>query len=173
MYAKWTMSPAGYFIGVVEVNNKHYYASGRTSNILERNIKATVYNKERISQSQVHLEQKPSDEIDITYASNMFKAKYVYPKNKTNNANNQMAATKNTIYKKPTPEKQHITEIDEKTNELIVYEVVEIARYKLKNIKPEAMEKQPKPKSYLQETTEKQPEPKFYLNEEQKIEEEE
>ena len=163
MYAKWTMSPAGYFIGVVEVNNKHYYASGRTSNILERNIKATVYNKERISQSQVHLEQKPSDEIDITYASNMFKSKYVFAKNKTSNVNNEMAATKKTIYRMPTPEKQHITEIDEKTNELIVYEVVEIARYKLKNIKPEKIKEQPVPKLFLQEITEKQPEPKFYL----------
>lgn len=165
MYAKWTMSPAGYFIGVVEVNNKHYYASGRTANILERNIKATVYNKERISQSQVHLEQKPSDEIDITYASNIFKAKFVYPKNKANAVNNEITATKNTIYKKPTPEKQHITEIDEKTNELIVYEVVEIARYKLKNIKPEKIKEQPVPKLFLQEITEKQPEPKFYLGE--------
>lgn len=171
MYAKWTMSPAGYFIGVVEVNNKHYYASGRTSNILEKNIKATVYNKERISQSQVHLEQNPSDEIDITYASNMFKAKYVYPKNKTNNANNQMAATKKTIYRIPKPEKQHITEIDKKTNELIVYEVVEIARYKLKNIKQETIKEQPIPKIQLQESTEKQWPPEVYLNEKQEEEE--
>lgn len=171
MYAKWTMSPAGYFIGVVEVNNKHYYASGRTANILERNIKATVYNKERISQSQVHLEQKPSDEIDITYASNMFKSKYVFAKNKTNVANKEMAATKKTIYRIPVPEKQHITEIDEKTNELIVYEVVEIARYKLKNIKQETIKEQQVPKLQLQETTEKPSLPEFYLNEKQEEEE--
>lgn len=171
MYAKWTMSPAGYFIGVVEVNNKHYYASGRTANILERNIKATVYNKERISQSQVHLEQKPSDEIDITYASNMFKSKYVFAKNKTSIANKEMAATKKTIYRIPVPEKQHITEIDEKTNELIVYEVVEIARYKLKNIKQETIKERPTPKVYLQEPTEEQSAPEFYLNEKQEEEE--
>lgn len=33
MYAKWTLAPSGFYIGVVVFNNKHYYSYGRTANL--------------------------------------------------------------------------------------------------------------------------------------------
>ena len=128
MYAKWIKGPAGYYIAHLQVGNKNYYASGRTADICERNIKATAYAKERISQRQVHLEQSPSEELDTQFASNAFKRKFLTPKD------TKVKVTKvGTIITTPKPQYEHVSEIDPKTGELVVYEIREIARYKMKN----------------------------------------
>lgn len=127
MYAKWALAPSGYYIGVVEFNNKHYYASGRTADQLEKNIKRQMYIQEHVSNSQVHLEHQRSDEIDISFASRIFVGRYVKAK-----AGRPVVATKTKIITPPKPVLEHLTETI--GDELVVYELREVARYKLHEV---------------------------------------
>ena len=124
MYVKWTIAPSGFCIGVANVNNKHYYSYGRNADHLEKNIKTRLYYEERISQKQVHLEQHMSPEIDLQYAEKIFVSKYVKAK-----PNAQPAVVKNTIMQAPKPPVEYTCE--EKDSEMIVYELKEVARYKI------------------------------------------
>lgn len=128
MYAEWMLAPSGYYVAVLKVGNKHYYASGRTSDILEKNIKATGYMKERISQSQIHLAQNRSEEIDLQYASKMFISKYCKPRD----GRPATIIRNNTLQKTPEPVYEHITEVDRATGELVVYKLIEVSRFKLR-----------------------------------------
>ena len=127
MYAKWTLAPSGFYIGVVVFNNKHYYSYGRTANHLESNIKTRLYQMERVSQTQVHLEQQMSDEIDLTYATNIFKSKYVKAR-----PNAQPVVANNKLMSALKPPVEYLCE--QKDGEMIVYEVKEVARYKVHKI---------------------------------------
>jgi len=127
MYAKWALAPSGYYIGVIEFNNKHYYASGRTPDKLEHNMKRQMYMAEHVSNTQVHLEQSRSDEIDISYASKIFVGRYVKPK-----PGRPVIATKTKIITPPKPVLEHLTEMI--GDELVVYELREVARYKLHEV---------------------------------------
>ena len=140
MYAKWTMAPSGYYIGVIEFNNGHYYSYGRTADHLEKNMKVHMYQKQRISASQVHLEQTMSDAIDLQYANPKFIARYVRPK-----MNRQPIMVNKVIMTPPAPvtpeepkqeevqkDKEYVTDIDTEKNEMVVYELKEVARYKLR-----------------------------------------
>lgn len=124
MYIKWAQAPSGFYICVVEFNNKHYYASGRTADILEKNIKRTLYMQERVSARQIHLEQSKSDEIDLTYASKMFMSKFVKAK-----PGARPVVVNKTLIAPPKPQLEYITEQD--GNEMVIYELREVARYKL------------------------------------------
>jgi hypothetical protein len=124
MYIKWALAPSGYYICVAEFNNKHYYASGRTVDILEKNIKRTLYMQERVSATQVHLEQTKSEQIDLQYASKMFMAKFVRVK-----PGARPTVVNKTLIAAPKPQYEYITEQD--GNEMVVYELREVARYKL------------------------------------------
>ena len=130
MYAKWMRAPSGYYIGVIEFNNGHYYSHGRTADHLETNLKFHMYQKCRISQSQVHLEQSPSESIDLQYAHPKFISAYVKPK--ANKGTNEPVIIKNKIVQPPKMELEHISEIDKNTGELVIYELKEIARYKMR-----------------------------------------
>lgn len=142
MYAKWTMAPSGNYIGVIEFNNRHYYSYGRTADHLERNMKVHMYQKERIGASQVHLEQQMSDQIDLRYATQKFISRYVKPKmnRRPIMVNKVIMATPEPQEEKKeevietinTKEKEYVTEMDKDTNEMVVYELKEVARYKLK-----------------------------------------
>ena len=145
MYAKWTMAPSGYYIGVIEFNNGHYYSYGRTADHLEKNMKVHMYQKQRISATQVHLEQTMSDAIDLQYAHPKFIARYVRPK-----MNRQPIMVNKVLMTPPTPvtpeepkqeepkqeetqkDKEYVTDIDIEKNEMVVYELKEVARYKLR-----------------------------------------
>ena len=127
MYVKWTIAPSGFCIGVAEINNKHYYSYGRTADHLEKNIKTRLYQKEHISQTQVHLEQQMSPEIDLRWAEKIFITKYVKAK-----TNAQPVFVKNTIMQAPKPQVEYICE--EKNGEMVVYEMKEVARYKVHKI---------------------------------------
>lgn len=143
MYAKWTMAPSGNYIGVIEFNNRHYYSYGRTADHLEKNIKVHMYQKERIAASQVHLEQQMSDQIDLRYATQKFVSRYV--KAKINRrpimVNRVLMATPEPQEEKKeeavvetinTKEKEYVTDVDVEKNEMVVYELKEVARYKLR-----------------------------------------
>ena len=124
MFVKWTLAPSGFYIGVAEVNNKHYYASGRTPDLLEKNMKRNLYLEEHISNSYVHLEQTKSDAIDLQYASKIFIGRYVKikPEQKPVVINKVLTAP-------PKPQYEYATE--QEGDELVVYELHEVARYKL------------------------------------------
>lgn len=124
MYAKWALAPSGYYIGVIVFNNKHYYSHGRTVDHLEKNLKWTMYQKERVSATQVHLEQQRSEEIDLQYATKLFMTKYVKAK-----PNAQPIIVNKTLMEAPKPPVEYICE--EKDGEMIIYEMKEIQRYKL------------------------------------------
>lgn len=124
MYVKWTIAPSGFCIGVAEFNNKHYYCYGRNSNHLEKNIKTRLYQKEHISTTQVHLEHERSDEIDLQYADPKFITRFVRPKP---NAQPVMIGKK--IMAEPKPQVEYICE--EHDGEMVVYEMKEVARYKV------------------------------------------
>lgn len=133
MYAEWMLAPSGYYIALLKVGNKHYYASGRNADILERNIKSTGYLKERISQSQIHLAQSKSEQIDLQYASKMFISKYCKARDERPNT----VIRHNTIQKTPEPIYEHVTEIDKNTGELVVYKLIEVSRFKLRQTETE------------------------------------
>lgn len=124
MYIKWAQAPSGFYICGVEFNNKHYYASGRTADILEKNIKRSLYMAERVSARQVHLEQSKSDEIDLTYASKMFMSKFVKPK-----PGARPVVVNKTLIAPPKPQYEYCTE--QVGDEMVVYELHEVARYKI------------------------------------------
>jgi hypothetical protein len=129
MYAEWMLAPSGYYIGLLKVGNKHYYASGRTADHLERNMKFSAYQNERISASQVHLAHEKSDSIDISKASKMFYSKYIKAKEGTGT---KTIVTKTHVVNEPKPVFEHITEIDKDTGELVVYKLIEVSRFKLR-----------------------------------------
>ena len=133
MYVKWTMAPSGNFIGVAFVNNRHYYSYGRTADHLEKNMRTQLYQAERFPTSSVHLEQERSQEIDLQYASKMFVSKYVKvkPNRQPIIVNKKLIATPETK-EEPKTNSGYIHEIDKATNELVIYELKEVARYKLR-----------------------------------------
>jgi hypothetical protein len=65
------------YVGWCEYGNGHYFSSGRTLDILMRNMKTQMYQKKRVSAAQVILDSKPSDTSDcpVQYMSNMFRGR--------------------------------------------------------------------------------------------------
>lgn len=65
------------YVGWCEYENGHYFTSGRTLDILVRNMKVQMYQKKRVSGAQIMLDSKPSDSSDcpVQYMSNMFRGK--------------------------------------------------------------------------------------------------
>lgn len=147
MFAKWTLNKnSGYYIGLIVYNNKHYYASGRTVDLLEKNMKACMYAKERIPASEVHLEYQMSNSIDLSFANKIFYGMFCKVKPNKRTERERVRTIKQLEQleqqeqepKKEKPkvkEPEYITEVDEKTNELVVYEIKEIQRYKLRTAK--------------------------------------
>ena len=78
MFVDWYKNPAnGRYIGVVCIQNKHYYASGDTLTALNHNIKQNLW-KAGISSKWVRLSPNESkDGIDLTWASPAFTTKWV------------------------------------------------------------------------------------------------
>ena len=124
MYVKWTLAPSGFYIGVVEFNNKHYYASGRTTDLLEKNMKRSLYIAERVSATQVHLEHSKSESLDLQYASRVFMSKFVKSKKGA-----QPAVVNKTIVTPPKPQVEYVCE--QHGDEMVVFEMKEVARYKV------------------------------------------
>lgn len=134
MYAEWMLAPSGYYIGLLKVGNKHYYSSGRTADHLERNLKFSAYQNERISATQVHLAHEKSDSIDISKASKMFYSKYIKAREGTGT---KTIVTKTHVINEPKPVFEHITEIDKTTGELVIYKLIEVNRFKLRKTEVE------------------------------------
>lgn len=146
MYAKWMRAPSGYYVAVLEYNNGHYYSYGRTADHLEKNIKVHLYQKCRVPNSMVHLEQQMSPSIDMRYATQKFISRYFkkrdngpviqvpLPPLESYNHQEIEAKLQEKIKENEveTKEKEYVTEIDKDTNEMVVYELKEVARYKLK-----------------------------------------
>ena len=75
---KFCRSPKSEYVGWVEYENGHYFSSGRTLDVLMKNIKFSLYQKKRISSRSVILDSKPSGQSDcpVQYMSNMFRGKH-------------------------------------------------------------------------------------------------
>lgn len=75
---KFCRGPKSEYIGWAEYENGHYFSSGRTLDILMKNIKLALYQKKRISSRSVILDSKPSEQSDcpVQYMSNMFRGKH-------------------------------------------------------------------------------------------------
>ena len=65
------------YVGWCEYENGHYFTSGRTLDILMRNMKIQLSQKKRVPGAQIVLDSKPSDSSDcpVQYMSNMFRAR--------------------------------------------------------------------------------------------------
>lgn len=144
MFAKWTLNKeSGYYLGLIVYDNKHYYASGRTVDLLEKNMKACMYNKEHIPTNEVHLEYEMSPSIDLSFANKIFYGMFCKPKPNKRTERERVRTIKmmekqeRRKYQKRKQEEEkepeYIQEIDEKTNELVVYEIKEVKRYKLRH----------------------------------------
>lgn len=136
MYCKWSVAPSGYCIGVAEINNKHYYCYGRNADHLEKNLKQRLYQKEGVSQTQVHLEQSMSTEIDLRWATKIFLAKFVRrrPNRDPVFVDKKIIAAPVEITKEPegiSVDSEYVCE--EKDGFMIIYKLEEIKRYKLHN----------------------------------------
>lgn len=74
---EWMRNPKnGRLIGHIFIRNMHLYSSGRNLNMLDRNIKQQGA-KYKIPASLLRLAFQPSESIDLTYATNVFLARYV------------------------------------------------------------------------------------------------
>lgn len=80
--------------------------------------------QERVSARQIHLEQTKSDEIDLTYATQIFISKFVKPK-----PGARPVVVDKTLIAPPKPQYEYCTE--QVGDEMVVYELHEVARYKL------------------------------------------
>lgn len=82
MFIDWYKNPSnGRYIGVVCIENKHYYASGDTLTRLNHNIKQNLW-KAGISSKWVRLSPNESkDGIDLTWADPKFITKWVVSTN--------------------------------------------------------------------------------------------
>lgn len=129
MYAEWMLAPSGYYVGLLKIGNKYCYASGRTTRLLERNMKFAAYHNEGVSARQVHLAYKRSESIDTSKVSKMFYSKYIKAKG---DSNKKVTVTKTHTIKEQKPMVEHITEIDRATGELVVYKLIEVSRFKLR-----------------------------------------
>lgn len=78
MFVEWYKNPSnGRYIGVVCIQNRHYYASGDTLSRLNHNIKQNLW-KAGISSKWVRLSPNESkDGIDMTWADPKFITKWV------------------------------------------------------------------------------------------------
>lgn len=68
----------GIWVGWAEYENGTYFSSGRTLDLLDRNIKNNLYNAKRIPSTQIYMYSKPSElsEVPTEKMTRMFRTKY-------------------------------------------------------------------------------------------------
>lgn len=123
-YIEFARGPNNW-VGMVNYNDGHEFASGRTMDKLVFNMKARLYSYHKVSGYQVMLDTKQTNYDEFIekyskYMTTMFRTKYAKPSVEV------LTAPK--IAPKPVVH-EHITEMV--GDEMVVYELREIARYKL------------------------------------------
>lgn len=107
------------YVGWCEYENGHYFSSGRTLDILMKNIKLRLYQKKGISGRSVILDSKPSEQADcpVQYMSTMFRGKH----------------WKDVVAEQPTEQFDYYEQV-EVNGVLEIYGIrkVKVAEYKLK-----------------------------------------
>lgn len=68
----------GIWVGWAEYENGAYFSSGRTLDLLDRNIKNKLYNAKRVPSTQIYMYSKPSElsEVPTEKMTRMFHTKY-------------------------------------------------------------------------------------------------
>lgn len=68
----------GIWVGWAEYENGTYFSSGRTLDLLDRNIKNNLYNAKRVPSTQIYMYSKPSElsEVPTEKMTRMFRTKY-------------------------------------------------------------------------------------------------
>lgn len=150
---KFCRAPSGLWCGVVEYNGGHIFSAGRTLDDLLKRIKNHTHAVTRgeLRCAQIYLDTKQHDPYEFAklfkvFMSQMFVAKYwsakdpkkeiepdtyrKYYKQKDNDESIKPIEVKPVIRKSKRDE--HITEMD--GNEIVVYKLVEVARYKLHTV---------------------------------------
>lgn len=134
---KFCKGPQKIWVGVTEYNGGHEFATGRTLDMLVKHLKNNMSVKHGVSARQAVLDTKQMDAYEFEklykpFMTPIFKGRYWVDKNKgeyTELATTQPA----TLALPPRPQTkkagEYITEID--GEELVVYELREVARYKL------------------------------------------
>ena len=136
---KFCKGPKGLWIGVTEYNGGHEFATGRTLDMLVKHMKANMSVRHNVSARQVILDTKQTDAYEFgklynPFMSPIFKGRYWVDKNKGEfqepKAGNGPVVV---AYPKPTKKSgEYITETQ--GQELVVYELREVARYKLHGV---------------------------------------
>ena len=151
---KFCRAPSGLWCGVVEYNGGHIFSAGRTLDDLLKRIKNHTHTVTRgeLRCAQIYLDTKQHDPYEFAklykvFMSTMFVSKYwsskdpkkeVEPESyrryyKSKDDTDTKPIEVKPIEVKPIVRKskrdEHITEMD--GNEIVVYKLVEVARYKL------------------------------------------
>lgn len=136
---KFCKGPKGLWIGVTEYNGGHEFATGRTLDDLMKHIKFCMSRKHNVSARQCILDTKQTDTYEFgklynPFMSPIFKGRYWVDKNKGEFSESETVNQPVVVaYPKPTKKSgEYITETQ--GQELVVYELREVARYKLHGV---------------------------------------
>ena len=136
---KFCKGPKGLWIGVTEYNGGHEFATGRTLDMLVKHMKMNMCSRHSVSARQIILDTKQTDAYEFEklykpFMSSIFKGRYWVDKNK-GEFQEPKADTEPVVVAYPKPTKksgEYITETQ--GQELVVYELREVARYKLHGV---------------------------------------
>lgn len=129
---KFCRAPSGNWVGVVEYQGGHIFSAGRTLDDLLKRMKNNVYTttKGQVSNRQVYIDTKQHDTYEFeklykVFMSNMFVSKFWRAKGKEQEPETHVV----TAPLKAPSSYEYITDMD--GDEMVVYKLVEVARYKL------------------------------------------
>lgn len=136
---KFCKGPKGLWIGVTEYNGGHEFATGRTLDMLVKHMKMNMSSRHSVSARQIILDTKQTDAYEFEklykpFMSPIFKGRYWVDKNK-GEFQEPMVVIDHPVVAYPNPTKksgEYITETQ--GQELVVYELREVARYKLHGV---------------------------------------
>lgn len=136
---KFCKGPKGLWIGVTEYNGGHEFATGRTLDDLMKHIKFCMSRKHNVSARQCILDTKQTDAYEFEklykpFMSSIFKGRYWVDKNK-GEFQEPKADLEPVVVASPRPTKKSCEYVTETNGqELVVYELREVARYKLHGV---------------------------------------
>ena len=151
--AEWMINPRnGRYLAHAYIRGMHIYTSGRNLTALKRNLKQQAY-KNHLPYSIVRLSLNPTQEIDLSHATNIFMSKFVDNIDprfigltevkkiaKENEKDKPVLHKENVVVNagellKSRKTFKHITRVE--NGQLVVYKVEEVCRYDLMDdIKP-------------------------------------
>lgn len=136
---KFCRAPSHKWVGMCEYNGGHVFSSGSTMDELVKHMKGMMYLTGKVSARQLVLDSKQHTTDDFAnkyscFMSPMFFGKFWKDKSGKEKEPETHPVVNAVVAPLKAPSAyEHITEI--KDNELVVYKLVEVARYKLRSTK--------------------------------------